>query len=101
MAPAPIPPKGMLILKPLKAYFTLHFTSEATALSFVFIHCIRNHYVKCRSSMTSGNWRISRGRSSSVDRSGDLGLGHVGSRVINTLSIEKGEDKMLKSMHVF
>ena len=34
-----------------------------------------------------------------LDRGGDLGLGHVGTRVINTLRIEKGEDnKMLKSI---
>ena len=47
--------------------------------------------------MISGDWRTSRGRSSSVDKGGDLGLGHVGSRVINTLRIEKGEDnKMIK-----
>ena len=32
-----------------------------------------------------------------MDRGGDLGLGHVGTRVINTLRIEKGEDnKMIK-----
>ena len=32
-----------------------------------------------------------------LNRGGDLGLGHVGTRVINTLRIEKGEDnKMMK-----
>ena len=36
-----------------------------------------------------------------MDRGGDLGLGHVGTRVINTLSIEKGENKMMKSMYIF